>query len=72
VSKGGGQGDIATPPIKRNVASLVGGFVIAGGCLVLWLLVAQQLSNGPLAAWVIGLGVVFATAVGVWIRVADL
>ena len=36
-----------TAPRKRNIASLVGGYVIAAGA-------------------------VFATAIGVWIRLADL
>ncbi len=58
------------PPIKRNIASLVGGYVIAVGCLVLFLLVASEFS--ALTAWVWGAGLMFAAAVGVWIRVADL
>ena len=59
-------------PRQRNIASLVGGFVIAGGCFVLWVLVASQLTQwppGPLS-WLTG--AVMAAAVGVWIRVADL
>ena len=30
-----------TAPRKRNIASLVGGVVIAVGCFVLWVLVAE-------------------------------
>jgi hypothetical protein len=57
-------------PIKRNIASLVGGYVIAVGCFVLFLLVASELA--PLTWPVIAAGVTFAVAIGVWIRVADL
>jgi len=61
-----------TAPRQRNIASLVGGYVIAFGCFVLFVLVASQLSSG-LPAWpTIALGAVFAAAVGVWIRLADL
>ena len=31
--------DAKSPPRQRNIASLVGGFVIAGGCFVLFVLV---------------------------------
>ena len=34
-------------PRKRNVASLVGGYVIAVGCFVLWILCASQLTQWP-------------------------
>ena len=57
-------------PAKRNIASLVGGWVIAVGCLVLFLLVASEFT--PLTWPVILAGVLFAAAIGVWIRVADL
>ena len=57
-------------PVKRNVASLVGGVVIAVGCFVLCLLVASELTA---ITWPVVLGAaVFALAIGVWIRVADL
>jgi len=57
-------------PIKRNVASLVGGVVIAAGCFVLCLLVASELT---VVAWPVVLGAaIFALTVGIWIRVADL
>ena len=57
-------------PVKRNVASLVGGVVIAVGCFVLCLLVASELMA---ITWPMVLGAaVFALAIGVWIRVADL
>jgi len=57
-------------PIKRNIASLVGGVVIAAGCFVLSLLVVSELTT---VTWPIILGAAaFAVAIGVWIRVADL
>ena len=30
---------------KKNIASLVGGFVIAGGCFVLWVLVVGEIAG---------------------------
>jgi hypothetical protein len=59
-------------PRKRNVASLVGGYVIAVGCFVLWELCATQLTQWPPGGLVTGVGLVVAVAVGVWIRLADL
>ncbi len=57
-------------PIKRNIASLVGGVVIAAGCFVLCLLVASELMA---VTWPVALSAaVLSLAVGVWIRVADL
>jgi hypothetical protein len=60
------------PPRKRNVASLVGGYVIAVGCFVLWMLCASQLTQWPPSALAIAAGLGVAVAVGVWIRLADL
>lgn len=60
----------AAPPRQRNVASLVGGYVIGLGCLTLCLLVASELA--PLR-WPVVLGAAaVSAAVGVWTRVADL
>lgn len=57
-------------PVKRNIASLVGGVVIAVGCFILCLLVASELMA---VTWPVVLGVaILALAVGTWIRVADL
>jgi hypothetical protein len=53
--------------IKRSVASLVGGIVIAIFVFVLWLLVLG--SHGPLE---IASGLVLAALLGVWVRLADL
>jgi len=60
------------PAAKRNITSLVGGFVIGIGCFILWMLVATQLTAAPFAPGVVGSGALVALAVGVWIRVADL
>lgn len=61
-----------TAPRQRNIASLVGGYVIALGCLALFLLVASHLAGGwpgwPTAA----MGTVLAAVIGIWIRLADL
>lgn len=62
----------ARPPVKRNIASLVGGVVIALGCFVLWMLVASQLAGGTPTLPMIGVGAAVALGIGVWIRVADL
>ncbi len=59
-------------PLKRNIASLVGGIVIAFGCFTLWVLVATELTQWPPSLWVIVAGAAVATGIGVWIRVADL
>jgi hypothetical protein len=59
-------------PRKRNIASLVGGIVIAVGCFVLWLLVASQLTQWPPSLPVVAGGLVVALAIGCWIRLADL
>ncbi len=61
-----------TAPRKRNIASLVGGYVIAAGSFVLWVLCASQLTQWPPSVPWIAAGAVFATAIGVWIRLADL
>ncbi len=59
-------------PRKRNIASLVGGIVIAAGCFALWMLVSGELMGRTPGPAVIGAGLLAAGAVGVWIRVADL
>jgi hypothetical protein len=61
-----------TAPRKRNIASLVGGVVIAVGCFVLCLLVASQLTQWPPSLPVVVCGLVVALAIGFWIRLADL
>jgi hypothetical protein len=59
-------------PRKRSIASLVGGYVIAVGCFVLWVLCARELSQWPPSLPVIVAGLVVAVAIGGWIRLADL
>jgi hypothetical protein len=54
-------------PLKRSLASLLGGIVVATGALVLWLLVVDSLQLGSIAV-----GLVLATAVGAWVRLTDL
>jgi lipopolysaccharide export LptBFGC system permease protein LptF len=61
-----------TEPRKRNIASLVGGVVIAVGCFVLWVLVASQLTQFPPSLPLIVSGLIVALAIGFWIRLADL
>jgi hypothetical protein len=60
------------PPVKRNIASLVGGVVIAAGCFILWMLVASELLHAVPGPAVTAAGAIFAIAIGVWIRLADL
>lgn len=62
----------APAPRKRNIASLVGGYVIAIGCFVLWLLCGSELTQWPPSAAIVVSGVIVAVAIGVWIRLADL
>jgi hypothetical protein len=59
-------------PRRRNIASLVGGVVIAVGCFVLWLLVASELTQWPPSLALVASGLIVAVAIGVWIRLADL
>lgn len=62
----------ARPPVERNVASLIGGVIIALGCFLLWVLVAGQFGHGPPSLPVIAAGAVAALGIGVWSRIADL
>ena len=50
---------------KRSTASSVGGIAVAIGVLALWLL-ANSVQPGSIA-----IGLVIATAVGAWVRLAD-
>ena len=60
--------EVARP--KRSPASLFGAFVIALGVFALWFLVTRELGFAGTVTSIVG--IVGATAVGVWIRVADL
>jgi lipopolysaccharide export LptBFGC system permease protein LptF len=59
-------------PRQRNIASLVGGIIIAVGCFILWVLVASQLTQWPPNLVLVASGLVVAAAIGCWIRLADL
>lgn len=52
---------------KRNIASLVGGFVIAGGVFAETLLLADRVTVGSVA-----LALLLAVLVGGYVRLADL
>ena len=65
-------GDTRPARRQRNVASLVGGVVIAMGCFALWLLVAAELTQWPPNAGAFASGLAVALGVGIWIRLADL
>lgn len=56
--------------IKRNIASLFGGIVIAGIVFVLWMLVTREL--GHIGTPVVVLGAIVAAASGAYVRLADL
>ncbi|MCC7273126.1 MAG: hypothetical protein IT561_10690 [Alphaproteobacteria bacterium] len=60
------------PPerFRRNIASLVGGFVIAAGVFVLWMLVTGAAGWTGVVPLVAGIAV--AALVGAYIRLADL
>ncbi|BBK36317.1 hypothetical protein STAQ_13950 [Allostella sp. ATCC 35155] len=58
------------PGLKRNIASLVGGFVIAIGVFILWMLVTGEVGWTGTGATLGGLAL--AAAVGGYIRLADL
>jgi hypothetical protein len=66
------QEPVKREPVQRNIASLVGGFVIALGCFVLFLLVASEITHGPPNLPVMAAGALLAGAIGGWIRLADL
>jgi len=55
------------PPLKRSAASLVGGVAVAACVFALWLLLAGSVEPASIAV-----GLVIATAVGAWVRLADL
>ncbi|HTC10562.1 MAG TPA: hypothetical protein VK726_17500 [Acetobacteraceae bacterium] len=56
--------------LKRGRASLIGGIAVGVGAFGLWVLLARDL--GAVGTWSIVTGLVVATLVGAWIRVADL
>ena len=56
--------------VTTGKASLIGGMVVAGATLVLWLAAAREL--GFHGNMVLALGVAVAAAAGTWTRLADL
>lgn len=52
---------------KHSSPSLLGGIAVAGGVLLLWLLLAGSLQSGSIA-----IGLVLAAAAGAWVRLSDL
>lgn len=56
--------------IKRNIASLVGGIVIAFVVFVLWMLVTREL--GYDGTTVVVLGAIVGMLTGGYVRLADL
>ena len=53
--------------LKRSVASLIGGIAIGIFVLVLWLLLAGSTSIAAVVS-----GLVAASLIGAWVRLADL
>lgn len=56
--------------LKKGRASLIGGIAVGAGVFGLWVLLARDLGAAGTGSIVAGL--VVATLVGAWIRVADL
>ncbi len=53
--------------LKRSIASLIGGIAVGIFVLVLWLLLAGGMS--PVA---VSSGLIVASLIGAWVRLADL
>jgi len=53
--------------LKRSVASLIGGIAVGVFVFILWLLLAGGTSPAAIAS-----GLVVATLIGTWVRLADL
>ncbi len=53
--------------LKRSTASLIGGIAVGIFVLALWLLLAGNASPAAVAS-----GLVVATLIGAWVRLADL
>ena len=56
--------------IKQGKASLIGGIAVGVAVLVLWL--ASRMNWRRTALWALRAGVLVASGVAVWIRLADL
>jgi multisubunit Na+/H+ antiporter MnhE subunit len=53
--------------LKRSTASLIGGIAVGIFVLALWLLLAGDVTPAAIAS-----GLVAATLIGAWVRLADL
>ena len=53
--------------LKRSVASLIGGIAVGVFVFILWLLLAGSANPAAIAS-----GLVVATLIGTWVRLADL
>lgn len=58
------------PKIKRSSASLKGGIMVGVCVVVLSVLVCGELGCAPASGWVVGL--LLGSAMGAWVRIADL
>lgn len=56
--------------IKQGKASLIGGIAVGVAVLVLWVAIVHELSADGVVAILVG--VLVASGVAVWIRLADL
>ena len=56
--------------IKRGRASLIGGIAVGIAVFVLWVALARDL--GVVSAWPVVAGLVVASGIATWIRLADL
>ena len=56
--------------IKQGKASLIGGFAVGIAVLLLWVAIAHELAADGVVA--MAAGVLVASGVAVWIRLADL
>ena len=61
-----------TAPPERSPASLVGGVIIAPAFFVLALLVMREALGAMPGRAAIGVALILAAALGIWVRLADL
>jgi hypothetical protein len=61
---------MTTARIKQGKASLIGGAAVGIAVLVLWVAIAHELAADGVVAMAVG--VLVASGVAVWIRLADL
>jgi hypothetical protein len=56
--------------LKKGRASLIGGIAVGLGVFALWVALARDL--GAAGTWPLVAGLLVATGIGTWIRLADL